>query len=139
MADYKNIISHKGIINNIDNNKIYISIISQSACASCHVKGMCSVADMKEKIIEIENTKNNNYKIGDTVTVVMEKSSGTKAVVLGYFIPFIILLISLIVLISITNNEGLSGLISIGILIPYYLILYIFRDKLKKIFVFKLG
>lgn len=139
MADYKNIISHKGIINNIDNNKIYISIISQSACASCHVKGMCSVADMKEKIIEIENTKNNNYKIGDTVTVVMEKSSGTKAVVLGYFIPFIILLISLIVLISITNNEGLSGLISIGILIPYYLILYIFRNKLKKIFVFKLG
>ncbi len=138
MNGSQNPIEHKGIIDNIDCDKIYVRILSQSACASCHARGSCPVSKLKEKIIEINKTKSNNYKIGEAVKVTMAKSLGTKAVLLAYFFPFIVLLLSLIILINFTGNQGLSGLISIGLLIPYYLILYFYRNKIKKTFKFQI-
>ena len=131
-------IMHTGIIKSIDKNKINVTILSQSACSGCHAKSMCTVADMKEKVIEISKKSRDNYKIGDQVTVVMERSMGPKAVFYGYFFPFLVVLISLIVLISLTGNEGLAGLISLVLLIPYYFMIYLLRDKLKKKFEFKI-
>ena len=46
-------IYHSGIISEINKEKILVSIISHSACASCKVKGMCNVSEMKEKIVEV--------------------------------------------------------------------------------------
>ena len=131
-------IKHTGIIKSIDKDIINVTILSQSACSDCQAKSMCAVADMKEKVIEISKKSSDNYKIGDQVTVVMERSMGPKAVFYGYFFPFLVVLISLIVLIILTGNEGLAGLISLGLLIPYYFMIYLFRDKLKKKFEFNL-
>ena len=137
MTAQKENIEHSGIITEINDSTIFISIIAASACASCHAKGVCGIADMKEKIIEVAN-KNYDYKVGETVTVVLEKALGMKAVFYGYFLPFIIVLLSLIILTSTTENEGLSGLLSIGLTIPYYIILYYNRDKMKSKFEFRL-
>jgi hypothetical protein len=43
----------------------------------------------------------------------------------------------LVVLIPVTGSEGLAALISLGLLIPYYIVIYLFRDKLQKTFMFK--
>jgi len=131
-------IRHDGIIRNIDDKYYYVSIIAQSACASCHTKGICNISEIQEEIIEIPLKENKIYKKGDKVEILMEKTLGAKAVMLGYVIPFIILLITLIVSLSLFENEGVAGLISIGILIPYYLFLYFIKDRLKKTFVFKI-
>ncbi len=134
----QDIIEHKGNIISIDNDAINVEIIAESACASCHAKGFCTISDMKEKIININKTKDSEYEIGDEVTVLMEKSSGSKAVILGYFLPFLIMFLSLVILINITDNQGLSGMLSIGLLIPYYIILYFLRDKINRKFEFKI-
>ena len=42
----------------------------------------------------------------------------------------------MIITFALTGKDGLSGLVAIGILIPYYLCLYFFRDKLKNKFTF---
>jgi len=131
-------IIHPGIIHKIENDKIIVNIIAQSACASCHAKGMCSISDLEEKSIEVLKKSGKNYKTGEKVNVAMESSLGTKAVMIGYVIPFLIVLISLIILTIITNNEGFAGLISLVLLIPYYFGVYFHRDKLKKTFTFKI-
>jgi len=138
MSVSKDTIVHPGIINKIENDKIIVNIIAQSACASCHAKGMCSVSDLEEKSIEVLKKSGKNYKTGEKVNVAMESSLGTKAVMIGYVIPFLIVLISLIILTIITNNEGFAGLISLALLIPYYFSVYFHRDKLKKTFTFKI-
>jgi len=133
----KECVECKGIINSIDSDKIYVRVIFSSACADCHKK--CWVlSSLKEDIIEINKKGSNNYNVYETVKVIMKESLGIKAVLLVYFIPFIILLLFLIILFSITKNEGLSGIISIFTLVPYYIILYIKRDKLKKTFEFQI-
>ena len=131
-------IKHSGIIKDIDSKQYYVSIIAQSACAACHAKSVCNVTELQEEIIEIPKEETDSYKIGDKVEILMEKSLGPKAVMLGYVIPFIVLLTTLIVSLNIFDSEGIAGLLSLGILIPYYLILYLVKDKLKKAFVFRI-
>ncbi len=134
----KDEIQHPGVIESVSKDKIEVNILAQSACSSCHAKGMCSVSEMENKIIEVNRTPDFDYKVGDQVTVYMRKSLGPKAVLLGYFYPFLIVLLTLIVLISVTGNEGLSALIAFLLLVPYYFILYKMKDKLSKTFEFKI-
>ncbi|HRS53769.1 MAG TPA: SoxR reducing system RseC family protein [Bacteroidales bacterium] len=131
-------INHKGIIEKIDNNKAFVKIIVQSACATCKVKTICTLSDTKEKIIEVNITDPEKYKTGQNVVVSMYNYLGIKALFLGYIFPFIILLATLITLSLLNFNELFAGIFSIVILIPYYLILYFYRNKLKRTFSFSI-
>ena len=128
-------IEHKGIIDSINGNKISVSFIALSGCASCHAKGYCSTSDMKEKSVEVYDFSN-LYKVGDEVTVMLKQSLGLKAVWLGYILPFVLVVTALIILSQITKSEAISGLGAIALLIPYYLVLFLFKNKLKKTFSF---
>lgn len=131
------LISHKGIITGIDRDVIRVTILVESACASCHAKGFCTIADEKEKVIEAHNRQPNNFSVGDTVHVAMKKALGLKAVFYGYFLPFLILIAVLLIAYEVTNDEALSGIAALAVLIPYYFGLYLMREKLKSGFQFE--
>ena len=114
-----------------------MNILSQSACSSCHAKGACTVADIQEKEIEISNFSK-NYTPGQEVTVVFQQSQGYTAVFWGYIMPFILVLTTLIAATSLFGNELMGGLLSLAVLIPYYFILYMFRNKMKRKFTFEI-
>jgi sigma-E factor negative regulatory protein RseC len=130
----KNTVTHPGIVSKIDGNNLDISIIVRSGCASCEIKGACSVSDVEKKSVIVTVNNPNNYKINQSVTVVMKQSLGTWAVLLGYVFPFIVVLLSLIITLNIGLDEGISGLISIFILVPYYLGIYASRNYLSSKF-----
>lgn len=131
-------IIHPGIIERISGDKVFIRILSQSACSSCHAKGACTIADVEEKIIEAELDPAGNRKPGEEVMVKMEESLGHKAVLMGYVLPLIVLVGSIILFLSLFKNEGLAALLSILMLVPYYFALYLFRNRLKKEFRFRI-
>jgi sigma-E factor negative regulatory protein RseC len=131
-------IIHPGIVESVNFDKVLVRILSQSACSSCHAKGACSVSEVEEKIIEVEDVKTGNWKPGQQVMVKMEQSLGLKAVFLGYLLPLIVLIVSVVIFLFIMNNEGLAALLSIFMLLPYYLVLYLFRDRLRKKFRFRI-
>ena len=78
------------------------------------------------------------FREGQEVVVAMKKSLGGKAVFLGYLLPFLLLIGVLITVLTLSGDEGIAGLSAIGILIPYYLVLYLLRDRLKKTFSFSI-
>jgi len=128
------VVTHPGWVKNIDKDKVEVSIIVNSACASCEIKGSCNLSEMKEKIIEVNQKPSGKYKTGQPVTVIMKQSLGTWAVLLGYFFPFLVVVISLFAFVSAGLDQGLSALLSIGLLIPYYLVLYFTKDYIRKQF-----
>ena len=130
-------ITHPGIVEEVSSDEMKVRILAQSACASCHAKGMCSVADMKEKIIDVEKPTDKNYQKGDTVTLFIKKSKGNMAVFYAYFLPFLLFFALLLVMTSFQDNEGLAAIVSLAILIPYYIIRYRRREKFKKKFTFQ--
>jgi len=95
------------------------------------------MADMQNKEIEID-TPVQDFQTGENVEITGKETQGLKAVFLGYLFPFFIVLITLILLLSITNDEAISGIGSLVSLIPYYFILYIMRNRLKKTFTFQI-
>lgn len=139
MSSDCNNITHKGVVENINNNTVFVKIIVSSACASCKVKSYCAITEMKEMLVEV-NVKNPFiYEKGQNVTLSMRNSLGGTALFLAYVLPFIIMFSSLILLTSLGYNELFSGLFAIIILIPYFFLLYLIRKKLKKKFIFSLN
>ena len=134
----ENKISHEGIITKIEDSNIEVKILSRSACASCNIKGACNMSEMQEKIITIPAPKDKNLSIGQEVKISIGIGQANKAVVFAYIIPLIILVSMIFVLNALKLEEGINALISIGSLIPYYLILFLFRDKIKRKFEYEI-
>ena len=127
-------ISHEGVITEINDDELKIKILSKSACAACHAKSACTMSDMAEKILTVPKPQNRDFQLMQRVNVSMKVSQGNKAAILGYLLPFILMMAVLFTLIGCGLGEGLSALCSLAALIPYYIILYLRRDKLKKQF-----
>ncbi len=131
-------IEHQGFVKNITDNEMKVSILSQSSCASCKVKSSCGVSDTEEKIVNVFIQKNHNYKIGEKVKVYYKQSLGFRALFFGYVLPFLILMFALVITLSITENEIISAIVAFTALLPYYLILYFNKKKLKNTFSFSI-
>lgn len=137
MKDPENvIIDHDGIVKENSGKSVTISISATSACSGCHARGTCSTFGSEEKIIEVNGSY--NVKPGETVTVRMMQSMGFRALILGYVLPFISVVTVLVALISLDFTELTAGLISLGVLLPYYFILFLFRKRINEKFTFTL-
>ena len=130
-------IEHEGIIEQIDGDKAHVKIDSASACASCHAKGACSAADQEEKYLDVL-LHGATYSQGETVNVQVEKRLGFRAVALGYFYPFLLVMLVLIAMIILGAPELKAGTFALLSLLPYYLGLYLFRKRIESTFTFSL-
>ena len=127
-------ISHEGIVTKITDDELEIKILAQSACAACHAKSACGMGEQAEKILTVPRPKDKDFTLNQKVNVKMAIGQGNKAAVLAYLIPILLLLAVLFACLGLGVNEGLSALISIVALVPYYIVLYLKRDKLRKQF-----
>ena len=108
-------------------------------CAAWHAKGFCSAGDTKDKIIDVAYFNNGEYQLGDEVEVTMKRSMGFKAVWISYVIPLAILLIFLLTLQGLGFAELHAGLAAAVAVCVYYLVVYLFRDKIADKFVFTIA
>ena len=134
MTNESNTISHEGIVTKITDDELEIKILAQSACAACHAKSACGMGEQAEKILTVPRPQGREFALNQKVNVKMAIGQGNKAAVLAYLIPIILLLAVLFVCLGLGLGEGLSALLGIVALIPYYIVLYLRRDKLKKQF-----
>lgn len=127
-------ISHEGVVTKITDDELEIKILAQSACAACHAKNACGMGEQAEKILTVPRPINRTFELNQRVNVRMAIGQGNKAAILAYLIPIVLLLAVLFVCLGLGINEGLAALISIVALVPYYIVLYLKRDQLKKRF-----
>ena len=122
-------IEHEGIIDLIDGDVAHVKIERVSSCASCHAKGVCSAADQEEKYLHVP-LQGATYRLA--------KKLGFRAVALGYFYPFLVLMLVLIAMIAAGIPELKAGTFALLSLVPYYLVLYLFRKRIESTFTFSL-
>ncbi len=130
-------IEHKGVIEQIDGDVAHVKINSVSACASCHAKGACNAADQEEKYLDVP-LHGVSYHKGEAVQVQVEKRLGLRAVALGYFYPFLLLMGVLIAGLAAGASELRAGTYALLSVIPYYLVLFLFRKRLESTFTFSI-
>ena len=126
------LISHKGRVVSADSKKVSVEIVSESACAACHAAGLCGMSESRKKIVEVPAPAGMEYVPGQEVEVCLAPKTGLKAVLLSYVLPVMFLLILILSLSLIGLGELAAGVISILGVALYYLILYLFRDRLAE-------
>ena len=131
-------IAHKGKVIRITPQVTTVAILQHGACASCHAAGLCGMADVAEKAVDVPTDLHATYGLGDEVDVVLKASMGMKAVWLAYFIPLLLLLGAILGLIGLGVGEVVAGLTGIGVLALYYLGLYLLRDHLRNEYIFSI-
>ena len=75
-------------------------------------------------------------EVGERVEVAVEKRLGWKAVLLAFVLPFCLLLLLVALLPRWIASEAIVGTTAIGSLVPYYLILSLFKKRLERQYVF---
>ena len=68
--------------------------------------------------------------MGESVLVSVSSSLGHKAVSLGFGIPLALLLAVVVAANGLTGSEPVAALCGVGALIPYYILLYVFRARI---------
>lgn len=129
-------IKHTGKVVEVTHDKVVVEISPSTACDGCHARSVCGSSNGKTRTIPVVRRDNGDFNIGDTVNVMITQAMGLKAVMIAYVIPCFVLLILLLTLPIVMENELACGLVALGSLAVYYLVLAFFRDKLGSGFVF---
>lgn len=126
-------ISHSGIVESIEDGRVRVRILQASACAACKVAGHCNASESKEKIVDVLNIADTAHlNVGDEVMVCASRSVANKALMLGFGIPFLLLIGVLVAVLYMTDNEGVAALAALGSLLPYYFLLWLRRDSIQQ-------
>lgn len=126
-----NKIKHAGVVDGIEEGCVRVRILQSSACSGCKVAAHCNASETKEKIIEVIDVDATSYHVGDSVMVTTDASVGFRASLYGYLLPLVVMVATLVIVMAVSHSEGAAALASLGVLVPYYIVLYLFRNKLK--------
>lgn len=130
-------ITHDGIVDSVSDDLLRVRIMQSTACSSCKVSKHCNALESKEKIVEIVDAKAaRRYRKGDSVTISMPGEKGHWAVFWAFLLPLALMVAVLLVLVKTTGDEGIAALGAVGILIPYYLAVFLLRGRLATRFTF---
>lgn len=123
-------IEHAGVVYKIENNTITVKIIAHPGCASCHASGLCNESGSVDKYFTVPYQ--DGISKGQDVKIVTTLSTGFRALFIGYILPLIILLGSLIVMLALGVGEFWTAIGSLAIVAVYYFLIFKLRDRIAK-------
>ena len=126
-----NKIKHAGVVDGVEGECVRVRILQSSACSACKVAAHCNASETKEKIIDVMDADASHYQKGDQVMVVADTAVGFRANLYGYLLPLILMVVTLVGVLAATHSEGLAAVSALGILMPYYVLLFLMRNKLR--------
>ena len=133
-----NNIEHLGVVDSIDGICLKVRIQQMSACSSCKVAKHCSASEQKTKYVDVYDAEAAALlHVGDEVKVKASLSAGYQAVWLGFGVPLLLMLLTILLVANVQSDETVAALAGIAILLPYYIVLYFLRDKLRRKFTFR--
>ena len=133
-----NKIKHVGVVDGVEGECVRVRILQSSACSACKVAAHCNASETKEKIIDVMDADASHYQKGDRVMVVADTAVGFRASLYGYLLPLILMVVTLVGVLAATHSEGLAAVSALGILMPYYVLLFLMRNKLRNMLSFAL-
>lgn len=126
-------ISHSGIVESIEDGCVKVRIVQTSACAACKVAGYCNAAESKEKIVDVfGDATAKELAVGQQVTVTTSGQVAAKALMWGFGLPFVVMVAVLVLVLWLTGSEGKAALSGLAALVPYYILLWLLRNRMRQ-------
>lgn len=131
-------IRYLGSIQQVQDDKLLVAVqVDNGACSTCQVKSACEIGQKEQKVIEVFQERH-EWAVGDQVWVCGKVKTQNKAVFWAYFLPFLLLTLTITVSFLCLQNDGITALLSLIVLFAYYTTLFFFKEKFRKSFNFTL-
>lgn len=125
-------IEHSGVVERAEGGKVFVRITSHSACGSCSARQACGLAETQDKIVEAAVADAARFAPGDSVTVGVRRAVGLLSVALAYGGALAVLLAVLGFSVGVAGwSEGRGALASLGAVLLYYMVLWLFRRRIE--------
>lgn len=135
-------IAHEGIVTASNGQQVQVQIVQTSACSGCKVAAHCrsnmsaDSSESKVKVVDALCSDGSRLAVGQQVTVTAEASMAGKALLLGFGLPLLLMLVVLVAALLACCNEGMAALLMIGSLVPYYICIALMRHRIAQTIVF---
>ncbi len=127
-------ITHTGVIRRIDLSTRIVSVAldeSRNECPSCPAAVICSAAK-SSNIMEIAAANAAIFHTGQRVKITATEQMHKRAITLLTFLPCIALIATMVAVFLIWHNELAAVLSGIGMTIAFFILLFIFRNRIAK-------
>lgn len=125
-------IEHSGVVARTEAGRVFVKILSHSACGACSARQACGMAEAEEKIVEVRCTTAGEYAPGDAVSVGVRRRAGGLAVLLGYVGALVVLLGTLVVTSGVLHwSDGRSAAVTLAAVAAYYGVLWLLRRRIE--------
>lgn len=122
-------IQHRGIVERIDRDTVFVAVEQQTACAGCHAKSVCGVGSDEKRIIEVVTPYAASYEVGERVIVALLRNSmGLSSIIWGYMMPLVVLLAVLFGAKLLGADDGVAAVATLISVALYYVALYLARS-----------
>ncbi|MEQ8714604.1 MAG: SoxR reducing system RseC family protein [Cyclobacteriaceae bacterium] len=121
-------IIHSGFVSEVKPGQVKVSLFRPEACGGCQMKDYCGGDQDERQDFEVVAS---GYQVGDEVQLQMSATTGLRAVLLAYLVPFAVLLIVLILGLQLGLSETQAGLMSLLTTAAYYGLLKLKSDLIK--------
>ncbi len=126
------VIEHSGTVERTEAGRVFVRITSHSACGSCSARQACGLAEAQDKIVEVPTPDAARFQPGDAVMVGVRRRTGLLSVALAYGGALAVLLAVLAVTVGLAGwSEGQGALASLGAVVLYYMVLWLFRRRIE--------
>ena len=129
-------IQHRGVVERIEGERVFVKVERGTACKSCHAKGLCGEQG-EDRIIEVVTSYASSYERGERVVVALLRNRmGYSSVIWAYVVPLVILMAVLLSSHAAGASEGLSAALSMLAMVVYYVALYLMRRRFDRMIEF---
>ena len=117
----------------ITQTHIGVRVTRLSACAGCGLAGHCGASECRRQLVMVPCDKTEDYAVGDRVCVYTTQGSVRTALWAGFGLPLLLLLAGVGIAIGFLGyGEAMAALAGVGVLIPYYILLYLVRRRIGR-------
>lgn len=127
-----NKITHTGIVHEVAGRHVTVRITQLSACAACQAARHCRSVEARERLVDVVAGQEDHYRVGDRVCVTMTAATGWLALLLAMGVPLLLLGATIVAVHLAGGSDGQAALSGLASLIPYYILLYALRNKVRR-------
>lgn len=130
----------QGCVDHCENGAVVVRITREETCGSCAAKDSCTTASQarRQQLIRVQDSAADTFLEGETVLLEASESMGRLAVVIGYLMPALVVVASLLMLRSFIQSEIALAGASLASLAVYYGILFLLKDRISPKMAFKI-
>jgi sigma-E factor negative regulatory protein RseC len=129
-------VTHNGEVVKTNQSIVTVRLTNGTECEGCAAAKLCHVSGSDSGLIDVHTADAATFTTGDRVVLEGAERLHRKAIRLATLYPTIAIIATMVLVYLLTANETLAALSGLSVMILFFIILYLCRNRLDKEFIF---